>query len=335
MPHSDRVDVELEASVPTPVLDLRSSGLDFGPGNLLVKNDGLSGLTYGGNKTRKLAPVFRALRARGIRRVLTTGTAGSHHVLAMGLFGPAEHLRVTALLFPQVHTPHTVTVLRAISTLELEILPCPTARAALGHASRWFDRDSAWVGPGALGATSAKGYVTAFAEWNAQRSPFDLRPETFEHHVVAAGSGGTAAGLLAGLCATRRPGRVVAVAVNHNPTLRSLIVTQALGVCERPTVRKVIDRHRLCVTEEALGRGYGYPSTDTHRAIEHASQVGLTLDHAYTAKAFSIAVRVARAHPKDAVVFWHTLSQRSLEPWLAKAPPLSHLDPAVRQLVIF
>lgn len=332
---SARVDAELEASVPTPVLDLSAGSPDFGPGRLLVKNDGISGQTYGGNKTRKLAPVFQALRARGIRQVLTTGTAGSHHVLAMGIFGPAENVAVRALLFPQVHTAHTENVLRAISTLEIELLPCRDSLAALRHANQLVARGTAWVGPGALGPTSTQGYVYAFDEWKAQRLALGLGPSTFEHHVVAAGSGGTAAGLLAGLCASANNGRVVAVAVNHNPTLRSIILAQAVAVSSPANAMAVMNRSRLHVTSEALGAGYGRPTRETYLAIEAANRVGLTLEHTYTAKAFSVAARLSQSRVNEVVVFWQTLSQRPLDPWLAHAPPLSHLDPALRRLIVF
>jgi D-cysteine desulfhydrase len=333
MVHPERVDVELSSSLPTPVLDLTALTPDFGPGRLLVKNDGLSGQTYGGNKTRKLAQVFQVLRRKGIRHVLTAGTAGSHHVLAMGLYAPVEGIDVTALLLRQPHTPHAESVLRIISALDIERLVCPDAWAVLRHAPRLLVRESAWIGPGALGVSSTRGYVTAYDEWASQRRQLGLGAQTFEHHVVAAGSGGTAAGLLAGLCAHNQRGRVVAVAVNDNPTLRALIVAQATAVSRPQFVRDVMRTQRLHVTREALGEGYGLPTPQSAKAIAQAAPAGLTLEHTYTAKAFSVASNLTRSHPADVVVFWQTLSQRSLDTWLCHAAPLSHLDPAVRQLL--
>ncbi len=126
--------------------------------------------------------------------------------------------------------------------------------------------------------------MDGFREWQAQRQTLDLSPNTFEHHVVAAGSGGTAAGLLAGLCAEGRPGRVVAVAVNHNPTLRSLILAQAVAVSRRADKTRVLRPSRLHVTAETLGAGYGHETADTRTAIAQCEHIGLTLDHTYTAK---------------------------------------------------
>ena len=67
-------------------------------------------------------------------------------------------------------------------------------------------------------------------------------------------------------------------------------------------------------------------------AIADATDVGLHLEHTYTAKAYVVARKLAAAHPEDAVVFWQTVSQRPL-PQLESAPPLSELPPALRRLL--
>lgn len=322
-PTSDTVAEELRARCPTPVV--RHDGL-------LIKNDGETAVTYGGNKARKLAPLFDALKRRGYRRILTVGAAGSHHVLATGLFAPKSGLSCAALLFPQVYTPHAGDVLRLVSGLNVDLYPCSgpwdLARALLAERGR----DVAWTGPGALGATAASGYETAFDEWVAQRHEENPRSK-FEHHVVAAGSGGTAAGLLAGLVKHRLEGRVVAVAVNHNPSLRAVILAQAWGIERRAGRRRTRALgDRLWLERGAVGRGYGYPTRDTFAAMEAAAHVGLHLEHTYTAKAYAVAQRLAAAHPEHAVVFWQTFSQRPL-PQLESAPALDDLAPALRRLL--
>lgn len=322
-PTFDAVAQELRACCPTPV---------FRHAGVIVKNDGETGLTYGGNKARKLAPLFDALRADGYHRVLTVGAAGSHHVLATALFARNAGLSCAALLFPQFETPHATNVLRLVSSLDIDLYPCssPLDIAKALFAER--GRHVAWTGPGAMGPTAATGYETAFDEWVTQRATSN--PEgRFEHHVVAAGSGGTAAGLLAGLAKHRLAGRVVGVAVNHNPSLRSLVLAQAWGIERRQgrAVTWTLGRH-LTIDRTAVGPGYGYPTTQTEAAIAAAAHVGLHLEHTYTAKAYAIAQQLAGAHPEHAVVFWQTVSQRPL-PQLESAPPPSDLAPALRRLL--
>lgn len=317
------VDDELRACCPTPVF--RHEGL-------FIKNDGQTGLTYGGNKARKLAPLFESLRSRGYQRVLTVGGAGSHHVLATALFAKTAGLSCGALLVPQVHTDHAANVLRLVSSLDVDLYPCVSLRDVVRALLAERSATTAWAGPGAMGATAASGYELAFDEWVAQRPALDLqgRPEL---HVVAAGSGGTAAGLLAGMNKHRLAGRVVAVAVADNPLLRATILGQAWGI-ERRQGRSVTWRlgRRLTIDTSAVGRGYGYPSADTSSAIDHAAHVGLHLEHTYTAKAYAVARTLARAHPEQVVVFWQTVSQRPL-PQLDAAPPLEQVAPALRRLL--
>lgn len=320
---SDAVAQELRACCPTPV---------FRHAGLIVKNDGETGLTYGGNKARKLAPLFSNLHARGYQRVLTVGAAGSHHVLATALFARAAGLTCAALLFPQLHTPHAANVLRVVSSLDIDLYPCASALDVTRALLKERHRTTAWTGPGALGATAASGYETAFDEWVAQR-PAQNPEGKFEHHVVAAGSGGTAAGLLAGMARHRLAGRVVGVAVNHNPSLRAVILAQAWGI-ERQHGRRLTWRlgKLLALDRSAVGTGYGHPTRDTEAAITAATHVGLHLEHTYTAKAYSVAQRLATTHPEHAVVFWQTVSQRPL-PQLESAPPLDELGPALRRLL--
>ncbi|MGH7437038.1 MAG: pyridoxal-phosphate dependent enzyme, partial [Polyangiaceae bacterium] len=96
---------------PTPVE--RLSPLSTDRSVLWVKRDDLTSPEYGGNKVRKLERILEHARARGARRIITIGAAGSHHVLATTYHGRKAGLEVEAVLVPQPGTPHVVEVLRA------------------------------------------------------------------------------------------------------------------------------------------------------------------------------------------------------------------------------
>src|SRR5512140_141284 len=67
------------AALPTPIEPLpRLSGVLGGP-RLLVKRDDLTGLAFGGNKTRKLEFVLAEAQAQGARTLITVGAAQSNH----------------------------------------------------------------------------------------------------------------------------------------------------------------------------------------------------------------------------------------------------------------
>lgn len=314
---------ELRLCCPTPVLH---------DGRLFIKNEGVSGVTYGGNKVRKLTPLYQALSERGRTRLLTVGAAGSHHVLANALFAAKSGLSCAAVLFPQPFSEHAADVLRLVASLDVTLYPCTTVSDVARVLSKERGPAVAWSGPGALGGCAASGYESAFEEWLSQRPTLGLRDQ-FEHHVVAAGSGGTAAGLLAGLVKHAHSGRVVAVAVTHNPVLRATIAGQTWGIQRRfgrlPTPYL---GPRLHVDTSAVGEGYGHPHPSATSVLEQAQQVGLHLEQTYTAKAYAVAQNLARQHPNDVVVFWQTLSQRP-QPRLRELPTFQELAPALRRLL--
>jgi 1-aminocyclopropane-1-carboxylate deaminase/D-cysteine desulfhydrase-like pyridoxal-dependent ACC family enzyme len=123
--------------------------------------------------------------------------------------------------------------------------------------------------------------------------------------VVADGSGGTHAGLLAGFGGAPA---VVGVDVGTRPDLDVVVPRLAAEAATRsgrpkPPGRAVIDHDRF-------GSGYGALTDATVEAIQLAARLeGLILDPVYTGKAMAglvAAVRDGRLNKKDAVVFWHT-----------------------------
>jgi 1-aminocyclopropane-1-carboxylate deaminase/D-cysteine desulfhydrase-like pyridoxal-dependent ACC family enzyme len=72
---------------PTPVEPLPLPGLPAGA--LFVKRDERSCPLYGGNKPRKLEWVLGAARARGARRLVTTGGLGTNRLATL----PSSGLR--------------------------------------------------------------------------------------------------------------------------------------------------------------------------------------------------------------------------------------------------
>lgn len=127
--------------------------------------------------------------------------------------------------------------------------------------------------------------------------------------VVAAGSGGTAAGLAVGIAAHRWPTIVVATAVSRSlDATRSVIAELAAGGAQRlgtarpaPAAVEVLD---------AIGPGFHVASADGDAAAAVAlATEGLVLDATYTAKAMAVTAARAAAEPfgrPGTTVFWHT-----------------------------
>jgi 1-aminocyclopropane-1-carboxylate deaminase/D-cysteine desulfhydrase-like pyridoxal-dependent ACC family enzyme len=326
---------------PTPVQ--RVAALSSPGCELWIKRDDRTHEVYGGNKVRKLEPILSEASARGATRVVTVGAAGSHHVLATAYFGRLAGLGVEAVLVPQPRTEHVAQMLRAGLALGLQPFPAgswsgvPLAVARRRAHGAWF------IPVGGSSVAGSMAYAEAARELAAQVRAGEL-PEP-DVCVVALGSGGTAAGLAAGLQAEGLATRVVGVCVADPPWLVALAARWLARACARRIRERGNDLpggrdafrvgDRLAVDGRFLGAGYACPidagAEATALAREHA---GIELDSTYTAKAFASALWHVRARRAERVLYWHTLSSAPMEPLLEGAPPEGSLHPSLRALLL-
>jgi 1-aminocyclopropane-1-carboxylate deaminase/D-cysteine desulfhydrase-like pyridoxal-dependent ACC family enzyme len=286
---------------------------------------------------RKLEGILSELSARGTRRVVTVGAAGSHHVLATTYFGCRVGLEVEAVLVPQPRTDHAAEVLRASIGLGVRAFPVRSWSAAAWAVARRVARGAWYLPLGGSSVTGAMGYAKAARELAFQVESGAL-PEP-SVCVVALGSGGTAAGLAAGLFGSSLATRVLGVCVSQPSWVLELAARRlAMGCASRlgaPGARGDVGR-RLAFTTRFIGPGYGRASPDTGLAQETADRCGLALDPTYTAKAFAAALAECDnpLDPRSVVLFWHTLSSAPLAPLLRHAPSESDLSTPLRDLLM-
>jgi 1-aminocyclopropane-1-carboxylate deaminase/D-cysteine desulfhydrase-like pyridoxal-dependent ACC family enzyme len=319
---------------PTPVVAVPA--LSRPGSDLWIKRDDKTHPVYGGNKVRKLEYLLAEALRRGVKRVVTVGAAGSHHVLATTYFGKGCGLEVEAVLVPQPSTPHVIDVLRADVQLGLEAFPVNSwSAAALTFGRRVAS--GAWpITVGGSNVSGSMGYVRAARELAAQVRGGEL-PEP-DVCVVALGSGGTAAGLAAGFAAEGLRTRVVGACVSTPPWALRIVSRSLARACARRAnvgAGAGAVRDRLSIDMRFLGEGYGYETSAGNEATALARDLaGVTLDPTYTAKAFAAALWHVRARQARNVLYWHTLSSAPMAPLLEHAPALEALDPALRRLAV-
>jgi D-cysteine desulfhydrase len=214
---------------PTPLR--RLDALSSDAAEIWVKDDGATHATYGGNKVRKVTRLLDDAVERGARRLLTFGAAGSHHVLTTALFARERGLGAAAVLTPQPRTDHAVRTLRAALGAGLEAYVAPTALLVPVVAARAFRTGDVVVPLGGSNLLGASGYVAAFDEILADFAAQGLEPPDWI--VTAVGSGGTAAGLLAGSIAARAPTRILGVSIVSNPLAGALVGALSFGVLRK------------------------------------------------------------------------------------------------------
>jgi D-cysteine desulfhydrase len=310
------------------VEELSRAGVEF-----LIKNDGGLSTEYGGNKARKLERILGRALERGARRIVTIGPAGSHHVLATTWFAGRVGLPTAGLLLPQPRSTHAEMNLRVALSAGLEPIPVRTPALVPWMLARTL-RPGDWVvPPGGASPEGVLAYSEAVDELVEQLSAADFVPP--DVIVVAVGTGGTAAGLLAGL---RRRGLSTALIGADVGVLgrRARLVVERLSrlgqkTREKPTRPGTTPDFR--VDQRHAGEGYGKPGLGTGRAKELAQSIGLSLDPSYTEKAFATALSVAGDHVANAesrgpafasglrLLYWHTLSE-TLPPARPTSTPL-------------
>ncbi len=304
-------------SFPTPVQTLAVERSD-----VHIKRDDLSALPYGGNKVRKLEFLLAAAQARGARRLITVGAAGSHHALATTIYGRQLGFEVTLVLFPQPLTEHVrdMLLLDVAHGAELRFTRrMETVPAALFAAALRYRREGAVIIPaGGSDATGTLGYVSAALELAAQiRMGMLPQPATV---VVAAGTLGTAAGLALGFALAHTPVKISAVRITSRIVTNERVLMRLIRGADDILRRAGLPGDRaerafrlVELRHEQIGRGYGIGTPEAAAAAHTLAQTGIHLDTTYTAKAAAALL----AHIKDApgpVLFWHTLS--------ATEPPL-------------
>lgn len=314
---------------PTPVRELKAlSEHAGGQHSLWLKDDSQSGPLWGGNKPRKLEWVLGDAQARGFRTILTFGALGTNHGLATALYARRHGIRTVLALVDQPVDDHVESQLARIrasgavvhltKTKPRTLMALPYLLSRYAQASP--PRPPYLLGPGGSSAVGTLGFVEAALELADQVERGELpEPATV---VLALGSGGSAAGLLAGLRMAGLETRVRPVLVNEALDLgekrlyalarktlgllgsRGADVT---GVDLRPGDLQVVDGY--------LGAGYGHSTPEGEEAMRLARDLeGLSLEPVYTAKALAALLpRVGEAElGSGPVLFWNTHSAVSL-----------------------
>lgn len=295
------------ANLPTPLVPLPNLSDQLNV-ELWVKRDDLTGLAFGGNKTRKLELLAAEAINQGCDTLVTTGAIQSNHCrqtaaaaarlgLACSLIlvgekpaGAQANLLLDQLLGAEVHW----------TTKENQDITINTVHESLrqdGHRPYAIP----YGGSNPLGVAA---YTLATQELLEQDPSFDLI-------VLASSSGGTQAGLLLGANLAGFEGQILGISIEPaadelKAIIRNLISETAhefnLPVGDKPLTVNVDDRF--------LGQGYAVMGQLERQAIELFAQTeSLLLDPVYTGRAGGGLLQLIKEGTIPAgqkVLFWHT-----------------------------
>jgi len=312
----------LFANLPSPVELLpRLSTALAGP-HLWVKRDDLTGLAFGGNKTRKLEFVLAEAQANGARTLITVGAAQSNHCRQTAALAARVGLDCILVLSgdPSMSTSGNL-LLDRLFKAEI-VWTSPEERPEVlkrTFDSAWADGRRPYLIPlGASNATGALAYAYAFDELMQQQ----VKPDWIVH---ASSSGGTQAGLILGALSAGWKGKILGISIDEPAqVLKKTVAALASEASERLGEKMLIKPEDVLVNDEYLGGGYGVMGVLEQQAIQlFAQQEGLLLDPVYTGRAAAGLIDLIRKgffKPEETILFWHTGGTPALfaEPYLSQ-----------------
>jgi D-cysteine desulfhydrase len=303
---------------PTPIDEIRRLPAALGlKQRILVKRDDAIPFGFGGNKVRKLRYVIPELIAAGTDTVITCGGIQSNHARATAAASAASGLG--CYLVANGERPATPTANARLNQLlgaTIEYVPGRTDRIpAMERAAeriRAQGRTPAIVPLGASTPQGALGYLAAIGEMLRQIESPDVI-------VLSSSSGGTMAGVLAGVVLHGLSTRVIGISADDPPeaverAVRGIL--EGIGPLLGLDSSAFTDGVRIEVDDAFVGDGYGIPSDGSKEAQRAAARnEALFVDHTYTAKALAGLIaycRDGRIDRNAAVLFWHTGGQVGL-----------------------
>lgn len=298
----------------TPVEPLTRLTKALGGPTLWVKRDDRTGLAGGGNKTRKLEYLVSEAIDGGATALITCGSVQSNHcrltAAAANREGLACHLVIREkrpdqyredasgnnllyrLLGATIHVvPPNTDLDTAMSKLAYEL----AASGTLAHV----------IPMGGSNATGCLGYVRCakeIAQWSVDAGV------PLKAVVCASSSGGTHAGLVAGLHPEGVD--VVGISVDWDSEPQTEVVVALVDAVTQKLFAPSIDDEAVVVHDGYVGPGYAQGTPEMAEAVRMFAQLeGILLDPVYTGKTaagFIDLIRRGTWSKDDHVMFVHT-----------------------------
>ena len=304
--------------LPTPLERLGNLTKALGGPEIWIKRDDCTGLSTGGNKTRKLEFLMAEAIAEGADTVVTQGATQSNHArqtaAAAAKLGMACHL----LLEDRTgktdydYTENGNVLLDRLHGATIERCPAnPDMNGEMEKVARRLraeGRKVYTIPGGGSNPTGALGYVNAAIELIYQANAIGLG---IDHLVHATGSAGTQAGLVAGLVGINAGVPVLGIGVRAPKAKQEEnVFALACRTAEKLGIAGAVKREDIVANCDYVGEGYGFPAADTVEAIRMLARTdAILLDPVYSGKGMAGLIdRVRKGFFKkgETVVFLHT-----------------------------
>lgn len=312
------------ALLPTPLHRLPGISLAYGA-DIFIKRDDMTGIEFGGNKTRKLEYVLPELIEAGVQYLVTGASVQSNwcrQVAAAAarkglktilyLFGPEEpgelrgNLLLDKIMGSEVHfikLAKSETLYQGLSRTEEIRRQRIDELEKQGHRSQYI----------VVGAPVPKGhvaYISAMAEMTFQLQAMGMSPDFFDYIVTAIGAGGTYAGLSMAKKLFGMKSQIYGFCTSSmHPTMVDDIIEASKATSDFLGMDLSLKREDIHVDFD-YGGEYDVPTSLSTQAIKMvASSDAVFLDPVYSAKAMSGLLNHLKKgifSSGSRILFWHT-----------------------------
>jgi L-cysteate sulfo-lyase len=303
---------------PTPLEPMHNLSRVLGGPHLWIKRDDCTGLSTGGNKTRKLEFLMAEALAQKADVVITQGATQSNH--ARQTAAAAARLGMKCHILLEDRTGSTDPSYTDNGNVLLDRLHGADVERRAGGSNMQAEMEAVaaqlaadgqrpYVIPGGgSNPLGALGYVNAALELVSQSAETGLH---IDHLVHATGSAGTQAGLVVGLHGLNSPIRLLGIGVRApRDKQESMVHDLGCRTWDLLGLPGELPRETVVANCDYVGDGYGVPTPGMVEAVTLLAETeGILLDPVYSGKGMAgliDLVRKGRFRQDENVVFLHT-----------------------------
>jgi D-cysteine desulfhydrase family pyridoxal phosphate-dependent enzyme len=303
------------ANLPTPLQEMKNLAYSLDMKSLWIKRDDLTGISFGGNKTRKLEYVIGDALEKEADTLVTVGAVQSNHCRQTAAGAAQNGLRCILLLAGAEPDEYTGNVLLdRLFGAEIQFFPdddftqVSQRMDSIMETLRDLGLKPYGIPAGAFMPVGCLAYVQAMLELKEQCEEIGIRPKKILHPV---GTGGTLAGMIIGAKLAEFDADVIGISVLRDAKTTKENVGEMIDRMF-DTYPALIDKFKpdIKVDERFRGKGYGEMEDSVRSAIQmFAKSQGIILDPVYTAKAGLALLRMVMTGEiasDSPTIFWHT-----------------------------
>ena len=294
------------ANIPTPLQEIKFEGRKF-----LIKRDDLTGVELSGNKVRKLEYLLYEAQREKAGCIFTCGGDQSNHARATAIAAAKTGIKTKLFLWgnDKLHSDGNL-FLDKMTGAEIFFMNkrnydfVNEIMQEESEILRSKGKNVYVIPEGGSTTLGIWGYISFVDELSKQ-----IELKKLNGILTAAGTGGTAAGILAGLAQHKTDIKVYAVNVLYDKDIiRKKILQLAQGVVLDYKLSREVNPDNLVILEGYSEEGYKKITKGKLQLVKRFfRETGILPDPAYTGKAFCAYYdNFIKKNSKSNVLFLHT-----------------------------